>query len=63
MFRYSVDWQGPEGLSTATHQPYLDQLVKDFNRAIIKLIERGIKNLDQSPQVITFLTCYPKREE
>jgi hypothetical protein len=52
MRRYNVDWQGPEGLSTATHQPYLDQLIRDFNRAMLKLIERGIRNLDLSPQVV-----------
>jgi hypothetical protein len=50
-----VDWTGPEGLSTSTHQPYLDQLVRDFNRSILRLIERGIRTLDLSPQVIDCL--------
>jgi hypothetical protein len=51
--RYNVDWVGPEGLCSNSHQSYLDQLAKDFNKTLLKLIERGIKKLDRSPQVCT----------
>ena len=46
--RFEIDWSGFDGLSLETHESYFKEFVTEFYRMMLRLIDKGSKNVDKS---------------
>ena len=48
--RYEIEWIGREGLAPETHDAYLKDFINHFYKNTLKLIDRAMRQEDNSPQ-------------